>query len=380
MKSVKYILTGLLFVLSFSAFSASDFTLQSNQWRMISLPASPGENNTIEAIFGDDIATSDYGIDNKWVLYSYNTVSNEYDSLALNSRLEQGKGYWIIQVTGDSVSLGMPEESAATPNALSIEVASSPGGNATQWTLAGFPFSTPQKISAFSLKSSGHICNSPACDLEQAQAAKLVSNRLWVYNGEKYITRSQHAELNSWEGFWVAALKESQNNTLSLTFQRGHHVPALPKSEIQRFLALVNKARSVGRTCGRKGYYPPVLALSWSDKLYKSAYEHSQDLAVSNTFSHDGSGAESDWTGFPNNKSSTMRERIESYNYEWFAIAENIAAGNESAEATVQQWLTSPGHCTNIMSSSVTEIGMAEATNLNAVYRHYWTQNFGRSK
>jgi uncharacterized protein YkwD len=274
----------------------------------------------------------------------------------------------------------MPEESTATSNALSIEIASSSGSNVTQWTLVGFPFSTPQKISVFSLKSSGRTCNSSACDLEQAKAAKLVSNRVWIYDGEKYITKSQNAELNSWEGFWIAALKGSQDNTLSLAFQRAHYVPAIPKSEIQKFLTLVNNARSVGRTCGRKGSYPPVPALSWSDKLYRSAYEHSQDLAASNTFSHDGSGTESDWTGFPNNKSSTMRERIESYNYEWLAITENIAAGFETAEATVRSWLSSPGHCANIMSSSVTEIGMAKTTNLNAAYRYYWTQNFGQPR
>jgi uncharacterized protein YkwD len=380
MKSVKCILICLLFFLSFSAFSANNFTLPSNQWKMISLPANPGVNNTVEAIFGDDIATSDYGTDNKWVLYTYNTVSNQYDSLALNSRLEQGKGYWIIQITGHSVSLDMPKESTATSNALSTEVASSPGGNATQWTLVGFPFSTPQKISVFSLKSSGHTCNSPACDLDQAKAAKLVSNQVWIYDGVKYITKSQDAELNSWEGFWIAALKESQGNTLSLAFQSAHHVPALPKSEIQRFLAVVNNARSVGRTCGEKRFYPPVPALSWSDKLYRSAYEHSQDLAISNTFSHNGSGTESDWTGFRNNKSSTMRERIESYNYEWLVISENIAAGYETTEAVVQSWLGSPGHCANIMSSSVSEIGMAKITNLNTAYSYYWTQNFGQPK
>ena len=103
-------------------------------------------------------------------------------------------------------------------------------------------------------------------------------------------------------------------------------------------------------------------------------------MAISNTFAHGGSGKESDWTGTKLNKQSSVIERMASYNYDWSAYAENIAAGNETAEDTMQQWLNSDGHCENIMRSNVTQIGMAKATNSSAGYRHYWTQNFGKPR
>lgn len=378
----KYILICLLSTFSSSAFSVDDFSLPNNQWRMISLPANPGANNTVRAVFGDDIAPADYGRDNKWTLYSYNTKLNRYDPLELDTPLEQGKGYWMIQVTGESVTLDMPKGSSDTPQEYSIKLTSSQGNGSPQWNLAGYPFSDSRKLGNFFVKSSDGVCSNPACDIDQAETEKLLHNQVWTYDGQKYIPKSRDKKLNPWEGFWVPTLEKSYGHTLVLTSSDSdeHQIPILSKQEIQRFLALINDARSVARTCGSRGDFSSVPALTWSDKLYKASYEHSQDLAISKTFSHTGSGTASDWTGFKLNKPSTMIERLASYDYNWSAIAENIAAGNETAESTVQQWLNSSGHCANIMSPNHTEIEMAKMTDLNAPYKHYWTQNFGKPR
>ena len=52
---------------------------------------------------------------------------------------------------------------------------------------------------------------------------------------------------------------------------------------------------------------------------------------------------------------------------------ENLAAGNPGAEATFQQWRTSPGHNENMLNGSFTRAGIARAQNPNSTYEWYWT-------
>ncbi len=53
--------------------------------------------------------------------------------------------------------------------------------------------------------------------------------------------------------------------------------------------------------------------------------------------------------------------------------AENIAAGNASAEATFEQWRTSPSHNAVMLLSGVTSAGIARSFNATATYGWYWT-------
>ncbi len=161
-----------------------------------------------------------------------------------------------------------------------------------------------------------------------------------------------------------------------------HQIPVLSEREKNAYLDAINEARSVKQDCHSKGIFPSVAPLSWSVKLYKAAYEHTNDLVRTDTFSHDGSGTENDWTGYKLGKISSMVDRVENYGYSWSRIGENIAAGTNTntAKIVVQQWLNSDGHCANLMNSDFTEIGMAMMYNKNSKYGYYWTQNFGRPR
>ena len=157
-------------------------------------------------------------------------------------------------------------------------------------------------------------------------------------------------------------------------------IPTLSETNKANYLSLINDARAVARTCGAEGYFPAVTAVTWSNKLYKSAYEHSQDLANSNTWSHNGSGTIYDWSGYAINKKSTMQDRVATYDYQWRRISENISAGTQrdTAQEAIDSWIASPGHCVNLMDPKVTQVGMALAKNTSSEYTHYWTQNFGK--
>jgi len=144
-------------------------------------------------------------------------------------------------------------------------------------------------------------------------------------------------------------------------------------------LEAINKARAEARDChDGRGLVGPSVALTWNSELYASAYEHSNDLATSDTFSHNGSGTVSDVTGSNNGNASQFNDRIRTNGYtDYTLIGENIAGGLESIELAVTAWLASPAHCTNIMENEFTEVGVAVVVNPDSSYGIYWTQNFG---
>lgn len=57
-----------------------------------------------------------------------------------------------------------------------------------------------------------------------------------------------------------------------------------------------------------------------------------------------------------------------------FTYGENIAAGNATAAATVEQWMNSPGHRANILNPDYTHIGVGY--DVGGTYRHNWVQMF----
>jgi uncharacterized protein YkwD len=129
-------------------------------------------------------------------------------------------------------------------------------------------------------------------------------------------------------------------------------------------LTLVNQRRAAGATCGGV-YRAPVPALTLDTRLRCSARKHSRDMAVNNFFSHTGSNGWTPW------------QRITAAGYAYRAASENIAAGQTTPSGVVNSWMTSSGHCNNIMSSSVRHLGVGYYFRSGSPYGHYWTQNFG---
>ncbi len=115
-----------------------------------------------------------------------------------------------------------------------------------------------------------------------------------------------------------------------------------------KFLAAVNRARSVNQKCGntRYGPAPPV---SWSGNLAMAAYLHSEDMVRKNFLSHTGSNG------------SSAGQRISRQGYPWRTYGENIAVGNPTVSSVIQGWLASERHCRNLMNPSFTEIGAGYA-------------------
>ena len=130
-------------------------------------------------------------------------------------------------------------------------------------------------------------------------------------------------------------------------------------TEEQAFLAILNDYRAQN---GR----PPLAACT---SLNRAAQGHSEDMRDQNYFSHDGQNG------------SSFSERACDACYDHAcpvqtAMAENIAAGNGTADATFTQWKNSAGHNANMLGNSYTVIGIGRATG-GGNYGSYWTTVFG---
>ena len=135
----------------------------------------------------------------------------------------------------------------------------------------------------------------------------------------------------------------------------------------RQILKLVNTARANARSCGNK-YYEAAPPLVWSAELGAAALTHSRDMAEHSYLGHEGSNG------------NTVGARARDEGYPWRRIGENVATGRARPEQVVKGWLSSPGHCANIMNRSFTEMGAAYAINAKSDTITYWTQVFGRPR
>nr|WP_314473426.1 CAP domain-containing protein [uncultured Capnocytophaga sp.] len=123
-----------------------------------------------------------------------------------------------------------------------------------------------------------------------------------------------------------------------------------------KMLALINQQRQKGCNCGNT-YYKAVPPLKWNSTLEKVAKAHSDDMRRRNTMTHYGKNGE------------TPGNRLSKAGYKCSTWAENVAMGQQNEEEVMKSWLSSPGHCANIMNPNVTEVGAAHSGD-------YWTQLF----
>ena len=131
--------------------------------------------------------------------------------------------------------------------------------------------------------------------------------------------------------------------------------PQVAPSAAQEVLTLVNAARS-SAGCGPVRLDP---------RLTAAATKHSQDMARLDFFSH------------VSRNGDTFAVRIKAAGYPT-PRSENIAAGKATAQATMQQWMSSPGHRRNILDCTAKDVGVGVGVNAGSTYRIYWTQEFGR--
>ncbi len=87
-----------------------------------------------------------------------------------------------------------------------------------------------------------------------------------------------------------------------------------------------------------------------SPTLTTAARDHSQDMATQNYFDHTGLNG------------STFSQRIAAAGYPGGTLAENIFAGDPTAQGAFDSWRNSPGHNANMLNPAYKAIGIGRAT------------------
>jgi uncharacterized protein YkwD len=136
------------------------------------------------------------------------------------------------------------------------------------------------------------------------------------------------------------------------------------QAEGQRLLEQINSARAQARQCGSQSF-AAATPLAWNAPLALAAESHSRVMANGNFFSHKGRDG------------STPGDRAELAGYSGRQIGENIAAALDTPRKVVDGWLTSPGHCANLMNPQFRELGAAYAVDPKSDAGIYWTALFG---
>jgi len=78
----------------------------------------------------------------------------------------------------------------------------------------------------------------------------------------------------------------------------------------------------------------------------------------------------------PDARYPRTEDRIAAANYRWRMLGENVAFGQANAAKVVDSWMHSPGHRTNILNATFTEMGAGYAVDRSG--RPYYVQVFGR--
>ncbi len=126
-------------------------------------------------------------------------------------------------------------------------------------------------------------------------------------------------------------------------------------SRVQQVLSLINIERA------RVGVSP----LTLNEDLTAAAEDFACTLAAEDFFAHihpvtgEGPG-----------------DRASAAGYAFFAVGENLAAGQTTAADAVEGWMDSPEHRDNLLSPEWTETGIGVRG--GGTYGIYWVQEFGR--
>jgi hypothetical protein len=194
-----------------------EVTLDHNQWYMLTLPALPPDTaNTVGHIIGDDIPPG-----TQFSVYRYNTAAGQYEQQTELSVLMPNEGYWVIQMSGDSVNIDMPVGSERMSYVPSMRCSSalncSPHSFAdtgTVWDMYGASVSVPVPHDDLRISSTTGACaDLDACNLSQAAASgeNLLDPNLFNYNGSQYVSINSGSSLVPWRAYWLRLLAGSQD-------------------------------------------------------------------------------------------------------------------------------------------------------------------------
>jgi uncharacterized protein YkwD len=158
------------------------------------------------------------------------------------------------------------------------------------------------------------------------------------------------------------ATNTAVNSPTPTTPSGGGDEAACLNAEESAFLALINDYRASHE----------LQPLTASSKLNSASYKHSLDMGQRDYFAHD-----TQLPLPPGQSGPTFADRIADAGYTGYSYwAENIAAGQPTAQTVFNGWKNSAGHNANMLNPYLTQIGIGFAVVSDSTYVNYWTTDF----
>lgn len=211
----------------------------------------------------------------------------------------------------------------------------------------------------------------PALDASGYRAQRSVEWRLTGYPSPQavtqYLVRSQCGSLRDPAITEAGAVRSGSNYWIVAAAPFSPPPQADANGVAARVLGLVNQARAQPRRCGSQSF-DAASPLILDAALTRAAASQAEAMAAGNFLDHQGRDG------------STPADRATRAGYNWRSVGENIAMGQTTPEAVVQDWLRSPEHCANIMEPVFQHMGVAFAVRPSSEGGIYWAQTFGRTR
>jgi len=137
-----------------------------------------------------------------------------------------------------------------------------------------------------------------------------------------------------------------------------------PSSEETQHYLLLKDLRKQGYTCPDGITYPPnPNPFVFECRIWRAAHSYAQYMGINNHFDHYDK----------NGKDPCDRTQATGL----MACAENIAAGQKSAQSALDVFKASIHHCPNMMNPKLNRIGVGYYYAPSSTYKYYWVQNMG---
>lgn len=224
-----------LFALSAEA-AVSKLSVVNDEWTLITIPADPDSNGTVQRLIADDLPAGSYGDD--WFMFGWQKQLSaqsgeyffDYVPLTPQSVLTAGQAYWFIQITGSTVELDLPNSlSDAEPRVIRgcqsivgctsvpVEYVRNPANPDVSWNAIGVPRAESYDFKDIRVVADSGVC-STGCTLNEADAADLVFSTLFGFPNEStgYVSYTQSSTGEAWSGFWIGVLPGAENKGVRL--------------------------------------------------------------------------------------------------------------------------------------------------------------------
>ena len=230
-------------LLGASAAAAADAPgrlLETGRWEMISPPADVGATPMAEVFAHGGVLTAD-GYEDDWI--AYRTVAPTgpggpgYEVVPPDAPFETGRGYWVIQVTGEDVTVTLPAGAAPAAKrrrgcpsvaaCVTAPLEMAGDGRRYLWNLTGLPVTETTPLADATVLADEGPC-AGGCDFAEAKAADVMNDEMWRYvdrPGTAYERVTTSSALDPWDATWVLALAGPDGPAPNARWAVGEPVP-----------------------------------------------------------------------------------------------------------------------------------------------------------